>query len=279
MATYAIGDLQGCRIEFETMLDTINFGKDDTLWLVGDLVNRGPDSLGTMERLLELNGQIITVLGNHDLHFLAIYYGGHSLSGSDTFDDLLGSHRVSEFAEWLRTQKMLHVDQSLGYVMAHAGIPHIWTLEQTKAYAQEVERVLRGQSETGYVDFLTALYGNEPDLWTESLEGIPRYRLIVNYLTRMRLINLQGQLDFEHKGRVEDAPVDWSPWYELKARTTMHEKLIFGHWAAIDGHTGVSDIVALDTGCVWGRRLTALCLETQEIYSVPAATSCGVNST
>ena len=268
MATYAIGDLQGCLAEFEALLEVMNFGPDDRLWLVGDLINRGPESLQTLERVVEMSDQIVTVLGNHDLHFLAIFYGGHPPSGRDTFDELLASPNIGELAEWLRHQKLAHLDPELGYVMTHAGVPHIWGIKETLMRAAEVEAVLQGRGEMTYAAYFQALYGNDPDIWSDDLSGMPRLRVITNYLTRMRLVDESGRLDFAHKGSPENIPPGWRPWFEIPR--SRKRRIIFGHWAALDGDSGLSDTIALDTGCVWGRKMTGFCLETQKTYSVSA---------
>ena len=274
MPTFAVGDLQGCLTEFELLLKQMNFGASDKLWLVGDLVNRGPRSRETMDMILSMADQIECVLGNHDLHFLAIHSGGHSPSGSDTFDEMLASPNVDAYADWLRKQKLFHVDKQLGFAMSHAGLPHIWTIKRAERLANEVEAVLRGDADVPFLQFCKELYGNEPNEWSDDIEGMPRYRLITNYLTRMRLVNGDGALDFEQKGALGDVPVGWKPWFAYP-NALKYEKvpmrLIFGHWAALDGYTGRSDLFALDTGCVWGRTMSGLCLETQETYAVKAA--------
>ena len=274
MATYAIGDLQGCLAEFELLLERMSFGTDDKLWLVGDLINRGPRSRETMDLIISLDDQIECVLGNHDLHFLAIFSGGHSPSGNDTFDEMLASPRASDYADWLRQQKLFHVDKELGYAMSHAGLPHIWSVKQTLRLAREVEKVLRDEADLSYVQFCRELYGNRPNNWSDDLQGMDRYRLITNYLTRMRLVDSSGGLDFAYKGALTDAPEDWTPWFDYPNELKFEKEpiqLIFGHWAALDGHTGRQDLFALDTGCVWGRTMSGFCLETQETFSVEAA--------
>ena len=271
MATYAIGDLQGCRVEFEALLEKIDFAAEDQLWLLGDLINRGADSLGTLRYVRAISDQCRIVLGNHDLHFLAIFYGGHRPSRSDTFDELLQAEDVAELAAWLCQQRLYYEDRSLGYAMTHAGVPHLWKLKKTRALAKEVEKAFRG--EHGAVSretFFAQLYGNEPDLWDDSLQGMPRLRTITNYLTRMRLVDRDGRLDFEHKGALTEAPPGWRPWFERLDVARLPLKLLFGHWASLDGVTGDDRIIALDTGCVWGRKLTALCLETGVLTQVNA---------
>ncbi len=268
MATYAIGDIQGCDLEFAALLTKLSFdARRDTLWLLGDLVNRGPDSLAVMERVIALEHRAVTVLGNHDLHFLAIWFGGHQPNAGDTFADLLAAPRADEIAQWLRRQKFFHQDAVLGYGMVHAGLPPGWTFRQAAAASDELAAVLQGP---GHRDYFRRLYGNQPDRLTEGLTGMDRWRILTNCFTRMRLIDAEGRLNFGHKGRLSDAPPGWLPWFDLAAGTLRGERLLFGHWAALNGHTGHDHIIALDTGCVWGRTLTALCLETREITSVPA---------
>ncbi len=328
MATYAIGDIQGCRGEFEALLEAVSFGAGDRLWLLGDLINRGPDSLGTLRLVRDLqrsahvpantdqtaeelqnlrqispqdgsdgpkptrgeasspqceaatprNGATETdaentctiVLGNHDLHFLAMVYGGHQPGRSDTFEEIFAAPDLDELADWLRQQKLMHSSPTLGYVMTHAGIPHVWSLVEAAGYAAEVEKVLRDEDDSVSMGaFFQGMYGDEPARWDPALEGLGRYRLITNYFTRMRLVAGDGTLDFNHKGSLDDLPEGFSPWFEHPSGPRA-EKVLFGHWAALDGVTGVDDCVALDTGCVWGRSLTALCLETGKLTSVPA---------
>ncbi len=259
MATYAIGDVQGCHVELCGLLEMVEFDVSrDRLWLLGDLVNRGPASLEVLRLVRSLGDAAVMVLGNHDLHLLAIHIGGHRLTPSDTFSDVLKAPDIGEIADWLRQQPLLVLDTELGYVMTHAGIPHIWSLAKTESLARELETVIRGD---GHVAFFESMYGNKPDLWNDNLQDMDRWRAITNYLTRMRLIDKQGRLNFSHKGALDDAPSGWSPWFELRGRNPLPLKLLFGHWAAIEGHTGTDDILALDTGCVWGRELTAICLE------------------
>ena len=205
MPTYAVGDIQGCAREFDQLLEAIGFGDDDELWLVGDLVNRGPDSIGVMQRVLELAQQTITVLGNHDLHLLAMYFAGHKPSRSDTVDDLLSHRRMPEFAEYLCAQPIFHTDQKLGWSMSHAGFPGIWSLSDALSLADEVALVLRDEHvEISRETFFRQMYGDEPNLWVSSLQGMDRVKLITNYFTRMRLVDANWTLDFSHKGLLRD---------------------------------------------------------------------------
>ena len=273
MATYAIGDLQGCLAEFEALLSLVDFSANDRLWLVGDLINRGEDSLGTLLKVYEMSDRVEIVLGNHDLHYLAIVYGGHSAGRSDTFDALLAHPQRDTLAEFLCQQKLLVSSSRLGYVMTHAGIPHIWNIEEARAYAAEVEAVLRDDHpDVSREQFFSTMYGNKPKCWHSKLGGMERLRIITNYFTRMRALTMDGTLNFSHKGVVEEIPEGFEPWFQWHPEPTSMGGLtiLFGHWAALDGWTGRKDILALDTGCVWGRRLTALCLESGKYFTVSA---------
>lgn len=268
MPTYAVGDIQGCYDEFVALLDRLEFEPErDRLWLVGDLVNRGPKSLDVLRKVRALGDAAITVLGNHDLHLLAVRYGGHAPKPGDTFDELLAAPDSDELIEWLRGQPLLVLDEQLGFVMSHAGIPHIWSLEEAQERAREVEAVIRSEA---FREYLTGLYGNEPACWRDDLEGLDRWRIITNFFTRMRLVNEQGCLNLAHKGGLDDAPEGWQPWFRLRARNPLPVRILFGHWAALGGDTGDDAAIGLDTGCVWGGSLTAMCLETGELTSITA---------
>lgn len=268
MATYAIGDIQGCYEEFALLLDHVDFKTDrDTLWLLGDLINRGPDNVSVVRRVMEMGDAAIVVLGNHDLHYLAVHRGGHTPNRSDTFTDLLDSPIADEASDWFREQRFFYRDKALGYVMAHAGIPHLWRMKQALALAGEVEEVIQGSACEQY---FREMYGNEPDVWQEDLEGMPRWRVITNYFTRMRLVDANGVMNFSHKGALEDAPAGLSPWFAFERPQPIRQKILFGHWAALEGHTGDERFVGLDTGCVWGRALTALRLEDGRLFQAEA---------
>jgi len=271
MATYVVGDLQGCDREFCRLLERLRFCDADHLWLVGDLVNRGPDSLATLRRIKAMGDQCTIVLGNHDLHFLAIYYNGHIPNRSDTLAALLAAPDVDELAKWLRCQKLMHLDPERQLVMTHAGLPHIWTVQAARQFAREVERVLAGRdSEISYAAFFAGMYGNEPSSWSPQLAGMPRLRVITSYFTRMRLVDAAGAMDFQHKGALHDVPPGWHPWYDYWPVDATRPRMLFGHWAALNGETGREDVLALDTGCVWGRTLTALNVDTGVRTSLPA---------
>lgn len=268
MATYAIGDIQGCCDEFDALLERISFEPGrDRLWLVGDLINRGPKSLDVIRRVRALGDAAVTVLGNHDLHLLAIHYGGHAPRAGDTLDAILAADDLEDICRWLRSLPLLAEDAALGYVMTHAGVPHIWNLQQARERAHEVEAVIQGEDHRAY---FSAMYGDQPDCWDDALTGFDRWRVITNYFTRMRLVDEQGRLDLSSKGTLDDLSPGWYPWYQLRARAPLGRKIVFGHWAALQGVTQDADAIALDTGCVWGGTLTALCLDTGEFTSIPA---------
>lgn len=263
MATYAIGDIQGCYEELMQLLNKINFSDDDRLWFAGDLVNRGPKSLEVIRFVKGLGKRASTVLGNHDLHLLAVYYGMASGKRKDTLSPILDAPDCDELLHWLQHQPLLVDDKQLGYVMTHAGIPHVWTLKQARSYAAEVEQVLRG---TLADEYFSHMYGNQPDTWRDSVKGWERLRLITNYLTRMRFISTAGKLDFSANGGLETQPDGYHPWYEVPREKQIKRTQLFGHWAAL-GSTGKPGVIALDTGCVWGNCLTALRLEDGELFS------------
>ena len=263
MATYLVGDIQGCYASLRALLDRAGFGPDDTLWCVGDLVNRGPDSLATLRFARGLGDRFACTLGNHDLHFLAIVYGGHPARPGDTLAQTLAASDCGALAAWLRRQPLLL--ETPEAVVVHAGIPHVWDLAAARHAAREVEAALRGP---GHGAFFRAMYGNGPP-WRETLTGVARLRAIVNYFTRMRLIDGGGGLEFATKGAPATPPPGYRPWFDYPAK--VGRRIYFGHWAALDGVTGKADAVGLDTGCVWGRRMTLARLPGGEHCSVASA--------
>lgn len=259
MATYAIGDIQGCLEPLKCLLEKISFNpQKDSLWLAGDLINRGPDTLATLRFLYQLRDRLTIVLGNHDLHFIAVYYGLRKQGKSDTLQQLLSAPDCADLVYWLRQQKLVHRDAHLGYAMVHAGIPPQWSLQEAVTRAQEVEAVLRSDNPE---DFLAGMYGNTPALWRDELTGVERWRVITNYFTRMRFCNAQGELELQTKENADSAPEGFAPWFLFSQRKTAEDKIIFGHWAALEGQVNVPNVFALDTGCVWGGALTAMRLE------------------
>lgn len=266
MTIYAIGDVQGCFQELTKLLKLINFDSaKDTLWFTGDLVNRGPQSLEVLRFIKSLGDKQRTVLGNHDLHLIALAYGFAKPHHSDTLTPILTAPDRDELINWLREQPLFIHDQETNFVMAHAGLAPNWTLEIAKKCAAEVETVLRGSSPE---DFLQHMYGNQPDYWDDHLTGVDRLRSITNYFTRLRLCHPDGRIDFSYKGALSDKPADLIPWYEITPRANAELKIIFGHWAALEGKASVSSVFPLDTGCVWGRSLTAMRLSDQQLLQV-----------
>ncbi|WP_210395649.1 symmetrical bis(5'-nucleosyl)-tetraphosphatase [Motiliproteus sediminis] len=267
MATYAIGDIQGCYRELCQLLDQIGFGDQDQLWLTGDLVNRGPDSLYTLRFVRELGARAVTVLGNHDLHLLAVAHGQRAGS-KDTLDEILHAPDRDELLHWLAQQPLLHRDRELGYAMVHAGIPPTWKLKHAERHAREVETVIRSEQAPA---FYTAMYGNTPACWSDDLAGFDRLRLITNYLTRMRFCRADGTLELKTKTNADQPPVGYRAWFEHPGRKSPNKRLIFGHWASLEGHCATPNCFALDTGCVWGGSLTALRLQDGTRFAVPSS--------
>ena len=263
MATYAIGDVQGCFTELQDLLCLIEFNASrDRLWFTGDLVNRGRESLETLRLVSSLGDAAITVLGNHDLHLLAVYYADQPENDSDTFDALLAAPDCDRLLDWLRHRPLLH--RAGKDALVHAGIPHIWNIEQASSLAEEVEACLRGPY---FRNLLRVLYGDCPRVWHNNWKGVPRLRAIVNYLVRMRVINPAGRCDFDFKGDDRNESSEFKPWFDYWPGSPT--RLLFGHWAALGAETGRQDIVALDAGCAWGYKLMAMRLEDSRRFSVP----------
>jgi bis(5'-nucleosyl)-tetraphosphatase (symmetrical) len=258
MTLYAIGDVQGCRAAFDTLLRRIDFDPEaDRLWLVGDLVNRGPDSLGVLRRVMELGPAATCVLGNHDLHLLAVVAGARASSEKDTFGAVLRAPDVGELVEWLRSRPLLHHDAAARRVLVHAGIPPRWNVDQAAGAAREVESLLRSDR---WQAMLRTMYGNQPAAWRTDLAQEDRCRYTINALTRMRFVDRRGGLDLTHSGPPGSQPADLQPWFDVPNRAARDTHIVFGHWAAL-GWLDRDDVTALDTGCVWGGALSALPLE------------------
>ncbi|MCV2367663.1 symmetrical bis(5'-nucleosyl)-tetraphosphatase [Roseateles oligotrophus] len=253
---YLIGDLQGCCDALERLLAKIDFSPSrDHIYLLGDLVNRGPASLATLRLLIGLEGSATCLLGNHDLHLLAIAHGSKKAHRSDTAQDILEAPDSGALLNWLRQQRMACYEQ--GWLMVHAGVLPQWTREQTLALAGELEAVLRGPN---WGDFIQQMYGNEPASWRDDLGGTARLRCVVNALTRLRFVDAVGQMDFKTKDGADDAPPGHLPWFDVAGRRTAGVPIAFGHWSTL-GLLHRPDLLALDTGCVWGGRLTAARVE------------------
>lgn len=252
MARWAIGDIQGCAAELRALLARLRFNPDrDTLWFTGDIVNRGPDSLGALRLVHALRDNAVVVLGNHDLHLLAVAAGVRPPHRSDTLNDILLGPEREHWLAWLRRCRM--ADAAHGWLLVHAGVPPQWDAAQTLALAAEVEALLRSER---LGDFLRQMYGNEPARWSDDLQGIARIRVIVNALTRIRFCDEAGTMDFVVKEGVDAAPPGMKPWFEIASRRTADTPVAFGHWSTI-GLIQQPTLLSLDTGCVWGRQLTA----------------------
>lgn len=274
MATYAVGDIQGCHEEFRALLEHVAFDAErDVLWLTGDLVNRGPASLAVLRDVRDMGERAITVLGNHDLHLLARACGGARARRRDTLDAVLEAPDRDELLDWLRRRPLVHRDRTLGYTMVHAGLAAEWTVDDALLLGAEVSAALSGD---GCAAFLDAMYGNDPDRWDASLAGQERLRFITNCLTRMRYLRPDGRLDLDEKGSPGEAGDDLVPWYEAPGRASAAERIVFGHWSTLrlDAATErMHRVYPLDTGAVWGGALTALRLEDGARFSVAASTS------
>jgi len=269
MSNYSIGDVQGCFKQLIDLLHKIKFDPHhDRLWFTGDLVNRGPESLAVLRFVKHLGDKAIVVLGNHDLHLLAVANQQVPIGKHDTFAEILAAKDCAELCTWLRQQPLLHHDAHLGYTMVHAGLAPQWNLAKAKQCASEVEEVLQSDR---YLELLQHLYGNEPNRWDDHLTGFERLRLIINYFTRMRFCKVDGTLDLATKGSVTAPPQDFFPWFNITNRKNKDLKIIFGHWAALNGETHVPNVFAIDTGCVWGNCLTAMRLKDGERFTVACA--------
>jgi len=257
MSVYLVGDIQGCDSALQHLLDKIAFSPSrDTLYLLGDLVNRGPDSAGVLRRLMAFGGAAQSLLGNHDLHLLALAYGVRRPHRNDTLDRILNAPDRAAMLEWLRAQSMaiLTTIQQRPLLMVHAGVLPGWTAAETLALAQEVQTVLRGVE---LADFLRSMYGDQPRRWDDSLRGADRLRVIVNALTRLRFCSAEGAMEFGTKDGADAAPPGYLPWFEVPQRRTASVTVAFGHWSTL-GWLDRPDVIAMDTGCVWGGCLSAL---------------------
>ena len=255
MATYAIGDIQGCYDELRRLLERIEFDRDqDHLWFVGDLVNRGPRSINVLRFVKDLGPRAITVLGNHDLHLLALASGATAGFGDDGIEDVLTAPDRDEVLDWLRRCPLMHQDTIKGFTLLHAGLPPQWDIPTALERAREVETALRGPD---YAEFLGAMYGNRPTRWSDELSGMERLRFITNCLTRLRYCDPDGNLRLKEKGPPGSQNAPYLPWFEVPGRASCHERIIFGHWSAL-GYLHSGSVWALDSGCLWGGKLTAI---------------------
>lgn len=257
MPTYAIGDIQGCDDELGELLKLIHFKPDrDELWFVGDLVNRGPKSLAALRRIYALGDNAIVVLGNHDLHLLAVARTSvDRLRKDDTLEDILKAPDREKLLDWLQSRPLLHHDAAMGgqgYTMIHAGLAPQWTLKTAQALAREVEIALADDAE----GLFEHMYGNKPDVWSDELVGYDRLRFVVNCFTRLRFCDPEGRIDLKLKGAIEKAPVPFIPWFRVPERKSRDHRIICGHWSALGLHQS-DNIISIDTGCLWGASLCA----------------------
>ena len=263
MATYAIGDVQGCYPELQRLLDKLRFDPaQDHLWFCGDLVNRGGQSLETLRFIHGLRERTVVTLGNHDLSLLAIALRKPDAQArvNPELREVLFADDAPVLFEWLRSQKLLHHDEQLGWTMVHAGLAPGWTLRQAQRSAQEIEREL---SSPRYPRLLRNLFGNRPAAWSSRLQGIDRMRASINTLTRMRYCDVQGRIDFEGKGIPGTQKPGMYPWFEVPGMRRRETRIVCGHWSALGRFAGLG-VYAIDTGCVWGGQLTALRLDCEE---------------
>lgn len=270
MAVYALGDVQGCFTALLALLDRLRFDRSrDQLWFAGDLVNRGPQSLEVLRFVQALGDSAITVLGNHDLRLLAVAHGQRRLKSQDTFTDVIAAPDRDELLTWLRHRPLLHHDATFGMTLIHAGLPPQWTLAMAQAYAAEVEAVLRSPD---YLPFLAHLEGQVSDQEGTASESWERLRYIAHCLTRLRYCDAAGRLYAEATGPPGSQPPPYLPWFAIPHRASADLNIVFGHWSSL-GLYHAPGVYALDTGCVWGGALTALCLETRQYVSVQCGTA------
>ncbi len=264
MATYAIGDIQGCFAEFQELLVLCGFRRrEDRLWLVGDLVNRGRQSLETLRYVKSLGSSAVTVLGNHDLHLMAVSEGLEKSREGDTLDAVLAAPDRDELLAWLRSRPLLHHEN--GFVLVHAGLLPQWDIAAASGLATEVEARLRSPN---YRKFLSRLYGSKPDHWSEDLKGMDRLRVIVNSMTRLRFCSAEGVMEFKSKGEVKNSPPGYMPWFDVPGRRSADAVIVCGHWSAL-GLKLDDRLMAIDSGCVWGGKLSAVRLDDRQLFQVP----------
>ena len=263
MSTYVVGDIQGCHAALEELLAALNFDRtQDTLWITGDLVNRGENSLAVLRWCVAHDDCVVAVLGNHDLHLLAVAEGFVPPHRKDTLDMILAAPDREALLTWLRHRPMLHRDGS--WMMLHAGLAPEWSAEAAQSLAVELETALRGPD---WRTFLAQMYGNEPNRWSPNLHGQERLRFIANVLTRTRYLHLDGSLEFQHKLGLDSKPTGLTPWFDFPGRASQHVRILFGHWSTL-GLMIREDVIALDTGCLWGGALTAFRLDDEQCFQV-----------
>ncbi|MFT6732526.1 MAG: bis(5'-nucleosyl)-tetraphosphatase (symmetrical) [Polaribacter sp.] len=265
MATYAIGDIQGCYQSFIKLLKKINFNPgNDQLWLAGDMINRGPDSLKVMNYILENRSAVKCVLGNHDLHFLAVIHDCKRINPKDTFIDVLESDILDDAVQYLSHLPLVIIDDQKQWMMAHAGIHPTWSINKALSLSAEVMKVIQSSDA---VHFYENMYGNTPSIWSEAIEGYDRLRTITNIFTRMRYLDGNLALELTEKSSPKNRPDHLRPWFDFENKL-FQSKLVFGHWASLEGKCPTENYFALDTGCVWGGKLTALRLQDKKLFQV-----------
>ena len=270
-APLAFGDLQGCLTPFRELLAKASPADSTPLWFAGDLINRGPDSLETLREVIALGERGVAVLGNHDLHLLSVSAGIRKAKKGDTIDEILSAPDAQDLLHWVRHRPIAHYED--GMLMVHAGVLPQWDVDLTMELAHELETALRGKN---WKETLAGLYGNEPSRWSKNLKGIERLRIICSALTRMRFCDRNGAMDFSTSGGLDSAPAGYMPWFDVPERRTSELTVVFGHWAAL-GLTLRDNLVGLDSGCVWGNRLSAVQLEAdpaQRTVTQVACTEC-----
>lgn len=264
MARWAIGDVQGCAQELAQLIERIGYKSDrDQLWFVGDLVNRGPYSLKVLRLVRALGDNARCVLGNHDLHLLAVALVGAKLRKNDTLSEILQAPDRDALLEWLLQRPLAHYEPAHPDLLLHAGVVPQWTVVQTLELAREVQHSLSSDPKT----LLSAMYGDQPDRWHSELSGVERLRFAVNVLTRLRFCTADGRIDFKQKGKPESAPAPWMPWFKAPRRASSGARIVFGHWSAL-GFYGADHVLGLDTGCVWGGTLSAFNLDARDSLPV-----------
>lgn len=265
MTLYAVGDLQGCLGPLKALLAQVDFSPSrDCLWLAGDLVNRGPQSLEALRFARDLGSSGLTVLGNHDLHLIAVAHNIERLKKADTLKAILDAPDRADLIDWLRRQKLLHHDPQRDITLVHAGVPPPWGLAKALRRAAEVQEALADDARL--LPFLDGMYGNQPAKWSRELQGVTRLRVITNYFTRMRFCTADGTLDLETKEGLGSAPPGFAPWFSHPERKMRGRTIVFGHWAALEGRCDEPGVHALDTGCVWGNCMTLMNLDTGETH-------------
>jgi len=263
MATYAIGDLQGCFRPLMRLLDRVGFDRSrDRLWFVGDLVNRGPGSLEVLRFVRDLGDRAVVTLGNHDLHLLVVADGFAKRHPDDTLGEILAAPDRDELLAWLRTRPLFHTEGE--FAMVHAGLLPGWTIPQAVDLAAEAEAALAGPD---HREFFRHMYGNKPVRWDDALEGWDRLRVVINAFTRLRICTPDGAMEFRHKGELADIPEGYVPWFDVPGRRSLSHTTVFGHWSALGCRIG-EGYVSLDSGCLWGRALTALRLDDRQVFQI-----------